>query len=116
MYTKNEDWRNNMKISNKRINAKFMSNVLLVLGILTLLYYGYMLFQTCGYMATLIEQKEIIVSQSFGKVVQYVMTNSFSYLFYSVSLFVFAYLLRQCDQGSKLPIEKEEDNIAQEQE
>lgn len=78
---------------NKDNITKICIKLLQVLSILVFAYYVYVVIIACVYLSDLVAQKEIILSQNIGKVIQYVMSQTFSYLFYSISLFVFAYMM-----------------------
>lgn len=84
-----------MKIMNKVLNPSIIAKVLMVLSVLVFMYYIFLVVTACSYVNELIIQKEIILPQNFDKVFQYVMTQSFAYLFYAIALFVFSYLVNR---------------------
>lgn len=72
---------------------KICSIVLKVVGGLTLLYFLYALYVSCDYIGSLASTKQIEVNSDFGKIIQYVMTQSFSYLFYGTVFLFMGFVL-----------------------
>lgn len=78
---------------NKMKWTKICSRALTVLGILTLLYCLYAIIVSCSYIGDLMSTGQLEAQGSVGKIFQYIMTQSFSYLFYGIVFLVLGYRL-----------------------
>lgn len=72
---------------------KIIAIVFMVLGILTLLYFFYTLFISFDYMGNLLKADQIKLGSDFGKMLQYMMSQSFSYLCYALGFLFIAYIV-----------------------
>lgn len=98
-----------MKMKNLTINPKTIRICLYVLGAILLVYYIYLLYGSCLYIGDLIKVKEITLADDFGKVIEYIMTKTFSYLFYSISIFSFGALISICDKRNQREVIQSEE-------
>ncbi|MGX8850349.1 hypothetical protein [Amedibacillus sp. YH-ame10] len=100
----------------KQVNwNKVISIVCMVIGILTLAYFLYVTFVAIEYIASLVKAGQISAGKEFGKILQYIMTQSFSYLFYGVGfMFMGRMLLVNHKQDTKIDFEVSKEALTQE--
>lgn len=97
-----------MKKKGLKIKYQILRNCLYVLGGILFVYYGYLLYEACSYIGNLVKIGEIKMSSDIGKVIQYIMTATFSYLFYSISILSLGYIVSLCGKANQEEMPHEE--------